>query len=133
MWQKLLPGFLGFCARSLCLPAILMRGSPCFGSTLRGSRCLPRGLAAPVRAFEGEALDQADHQAEEHGAQGARQTDEDRAANHVEVSAAFEELLGVGGRGGRHGGFGAAFRGLLRARKLALLGAYAGLGPAAPW
>ena len=67
---------------------------------LGGDPLLEDGLDAG-RALEEEALDQPDHQAEENGAERSGEPDEDRAAHHEEVSTAFEQASGVGGRRGQ--------------------------------
>ena len=61
---------------------------------LRGDALLEDGHDA-VHPLEGEALDRADQQSEEHGAERAGEPDEDGAAHHVEVSTAFEQAVGM--------------------------------------
>ena len=51
-----------------------------------------------VETFEGKALDYADHQPEEDGADRSGEADKYGADDHVEVAAAFEELAGISGR-----------------------------------
>ena len=62
-----------------------------------GEEALFEQVVQPAAAFERNGLHSADHQAEDHGADGADDACEDRRDHHVEVAALLEEFAASGG------------------------------------